>query len=152
MAYERSEHEKKYDRQMRLWGSHGQMKLETSHIGMIGSGATASEILKNLVLPSQKRREGKAFLDGFAPRCVVDISPYCLLSFVSLPDVGRFSLIDDHLTTMSDKNSNFFIDIHSVGRPRAEVVTQWMMEMNGDVKGEAVVKVRTSNQKSGKRR
>lgn len=53
MAYERSEHEKKYDRQMRLWGSHGQMNLETAHICIIGSGATASETLKNLVLPSQ---------------------------------------------------------------------------------------------------
>jgi hypothetical protein len=40
----------------RLWGSHGQMNLETAHICCIGSGATASETLKNLVLPSTCRR------------------------------------------------------------------------------------------------
>jgi len=106
MAYERSEHEKKYDRQMRLWGSHGQMNLETAHICCLGSGATASEALKNLVLPN----------------------------------VGRFTLVDDAVTTAADKNNNFFVDVHSIGRPRAEVVTELLLEMNEEVKGSALVK------------
>lgn len=48
---EESEHDKKYDRQMRLWGSHGQKRLQTSHICVLHSGPTSAETLKNLVLP-----------------------------------------------------------------------------------------------------
>jgi len=51
-VHQRSEHERKYDRQMRLWGGHGQKNIEESHICVLGSGATASESLKNLVLPN----------------------------------------------------------------------------------------------------
>lgn len=45
--------EKKYDRQLRLWGATGQVALEESHILLInnGSGVTGVETLKNLVLP-----------------------------------------------------------------------------------------------------
>lgn len=37
---------------IRLWGAHGQARLETANICVLGSGPTASETLKNLVLPS----------------------------------------------------------------------------------------------------
>lgn len=49
-----SDKEKKYDRQLRLWGSHGQQALEDAHILLInsGSGTVGVETLKNLVLPS----------------------------------------------------------------------------------------------------
>ncbi|KAF2658731.1 hypothetical protein K491DRAFT_689802 [Lophiostoma macrostomum CBS 122681] len=45
--------EKKYDRQLRLWGATGQMALEDSHILLInsGPGVVGLETLKNLVLP-----------------------------------------------------------------------------------------------------
>jgi amyloid beta precursor protein binding protein 1 len=45
--------ERKYDRQLRLWGASGQQALEETHILVInnGSGVTAIEALKNLVLP-----------------------------------------------------------------------------------------------------
>lgn len=45
--------EKKYDRQLRLWGAAGQIALEDSHILLINSasGVTGVETLKNLVLP-----------------------------------------------------------------------------------------------------
>jgi tRNA A37 threonylcarbamoyladenosine dehydratase len=46
-----SSKEKKYDRQLRLWGSNGQNKLEATHIALFGASATGCEILKNLVLP-----------------------------------------------------------------------------------------------------
>ena len=41
----------KYDRQLRLWGKHGQMALADAHIALVGAGATATETMKNLVLP-----------------------------------------------------------------------------------------------------
>lgn len=46
------EHAKKFDRQIRLWGQHGQANIERTHIAVLGSGPTASENLKNLVLPN----------------------------------------------------------------------------------------------------
>jgi len=41
----------RYDRQLRLWGDHGQTLLESSHVCLINATATGTEILKNLVLP-----------------------------------------------------------------------------------------------------
>ncbi|KAA8908849.1 hypothetical protein FN846DRAFT_777021 [Sphaerosporella brunnea] len=46
-----SSKEKKYDRQLRLWGADGQNKLEASHIALFGASAAGCEILKNLILP-----------------------------------------------------------------------------------------------------
>lgn len=45
--------EKRYDRQLRLWGATGQIALEETHILLInnGPGVTGIETLKNLVLP-----------------------------------------------------------------------------------------------------
>jgi hypothetical protein len=41
----------RYDRQLRLWGDHGQLALERSRVCVIHATATATEILKSLVLP-----------------------------------------------------------------------------------------------------
>ena len=41
---------RKYDRQLRIWGAHGQAALEAARVCMLGSGPTATEALKNLVL------------------------------------------------------------------------------------------------------
>ena len=40
----------RYDRQLRLWGDHGQAALESAHICLINASATGTETLKNLVL------------------------------------------------------------------------------------------------------
>lgn len=48
---ELSDKSKKYDRQIRLWGEHGQHLLENSHVCLINVTALSSEILKGLVLP-----------------------------------------------------------------------------------------------------
>lgn len=40
-----------YDRQLRLWGDHGQRALETGRVCLIGANALGTEILKALVLP-----------------------------------------------------------------------------------------------------
>lgn len=46
-----SEKSTRYDRQLRLWGDHGQSLLESSHICLVNATATGTEILKNLILP-----------------------------------------------------------------------------------------------------
>jgi len=46
--------ERKYDRQLRLWGANGQAALEDAHVLFIPSGpmhAAGIETLKNLILP-----------------------------------------------------------------------------------------------------
>ncbi|XP_053608820.1 NEDD8-activating enzyme E1 regulatory subunit-like [Plodia interpunctella] len=48
---EQSEKNKQYDRQLRLWGDHGQLALESSHICLINASALGTEILKSIVLP-----------------------------------------------------------------------------------------------------
>lgn len=41
---------KRYDRQLRIWGTHGQQRLENCSICLLNCGPTGSETLKNLVL------------------------------------------------------------------------------------------------------
>lgn len=48
---EQSEKNKQYDRQLRLWGDHGQAALENGHICLINATALGTEILKSIVLP-----------------------------------------------------------------------------------------------------
>lgn len=51
MANPPTEKATRYDRQLRLWGDHGQILLEAAHVCLINASATGTEILKNLVLP-----------------------------------------------------------------------------------------------------
>ncbi|CAG5097669.1 Similar to Nae1: NEDD8-activating enzyme E1 regulatory subunit (Rattus norvegicus) [Cotesia congregata] len=48
---EQSDKNRKYDRQLRLWGDHGQAALETADICLINATGLGTEILKSLVLP-----------------------------------------------------------------------------------------------------
>ena len=42
---------RRYDRQLRLWGEHGQEAMEDCSICLLNGSATGAETLKNLVLP-----------------------------------------------------------------------------------------------------
>jgi ThiF family len=42
--------QKRYDRQIRLWGAHGQARLESAKICVLGASPLCTEALKNLVL------------------------------------------------------------------------------------------------------
>jgi len=44
----------KYDRQIRLWGPHGQKILSESRLLLVGASGSGSETLKNLILPGIK--------------------------------------------------------------------------------------------------
>ncbi|KAI9826047.1 MAG: hypothetical protein M1832_000496 [Thelocarpon impressellum] len=52
-----SSKEKKYDRQLRLWGANGQAALEDANVLLVnsGSGVVGVETLKNLILPGVGR-------------------------------------------------------------------------------------------------
>lgn len=42
----------KYDRQIRLWGGHGQRMLAHSNVLLLGASPAGTETLKNLILPA----------------------------------------------------------------------------------------------------
>uniref|UniRef100_A0A7G3AQV1 NEDD8-activating enzyme E1 regulatory subunit n=1 Tax=Lutzomyia longipalpis TaxID=7200 RepID=A0A7G3AQV1_LUTLO len=46
-----SDKSKKYDRQIRLWGEHGQQALESAQVCLINATCLGTEILKGIVLP-----------------------------------------------------------------------------------------------------
>ena len=48
---ESNQKRRRYDRQLRLWGEHGQAAMEDCSICMINGTGTGTETLKNLVLP-----------------------------------------------------------------------------------------------------
>jgi len=107
MAYQRSKHERKYDRQMRLWGGHGQARIEESHICVLGGGPTATESLKNLVLPN---------IGTFT---VVDDGTVCLSDlgnnfFVTQDKIGtpRAECIRDNMLEMNPSCTGHF-DVRS---------------------------------------
>ncbi|KAL1117290.1 hypothetical protein AAG570_004616 [Ranatra chinensis] len=101
---EQSEKSKKYDRQLRLWGDHGQAALETCHVCLINATGLGTEVLKSLVLPA----------------------------------IGAFTIVDGKKITEEDLGTNFFLDVDSVGKPRAQIATQLLLELNPDVKGDYV--------------
>ncbi len=96
-----SEKAKRYDRQLRLWGDHGQGCLEDAHICLINASATGTEILKNLVLPG----------------------------------IGAFTIVDSNKVRESDLGSNFFVTANAVGKFRAEVAVELLVELNTEVRG-----------------
>lgn len=46
-------HTQRYDRQLRLWANSGQTALENARILVVGANPTATQLLKNLVLPGR---------------------------------------------------------------------------------------------------
>ncbi|XP_043514722.1 NEDD8-activating enzyme E1 regulatory subunit [Frieseomelitta varia] len=101
---EQSERNRKYDRQLRLWGDHGQTALEGAHVCIINATALGTEILKSLVLPS----------------------------------IGAFTIVDGKKVTSEDIGANFFLETDSVGKSRAQVATQMLLELNSDVRGDYI--------------
>ncbi|XP_049810546.1 NEDD8-activating enzyme E1 regulatory subunit [Schistocerca nitens] len=101
---EQSDKSKKYDRQLRLWGDHGQAALELSQVCLINANGLGTEILKSLVLPG----------------------------------IGAFTIVDGKKVTEEDIGCNFFLDVDSCGKSRAQVATQLLLELNPDVRGDYV--------------
>ncbi|XP_076448750.1 NEDD8-activating enzyme E1 regulatory subunit-like isoform X2 [Babylonia areolata] len=94
----------KYDRQLRLWGDHGQSALESARVCLINATATGTEILKNVILPG----------------------------------IGSFTIVDGNKVQGEDVGNNFFLNVESIGKSRAQVATELLSELNDDVTGNFV--------------
>lgn len=56
-----------------------------------------------------------------------------------LPGCGFVCVVDDGVVTERDAKNNFFTPVARVGEPRARVALETLLEMNEDVRGEAVI-------------
>ncbi|XP_076766314.1 nedd8-activating enzyme E1 regulatory subunit APP-BP1 [Xylocopa sonorina] len=101
---EQSEKNRKYDRQLRLWGDHGQAALEAAHVCVINATGLGTEILKSLVLPG----------------------------------IGAFTIVDGKKVTSEDIEAIFFLETENIGKSRAQVATQMLLELNSDVRGDYI--------------
>jgi len=52
-----------------------------------------------------------------------------------LPGIGRFTVVDSAHVESADLGNNFFVEETDLGKPRAQVVCNWLQELNPDVKG-----------------
>ncbi|GMH45533.1 hypothetical protein BSKO_13490 [Bryopsis sp. KO-2023] len=117
--------DKRYDRQLRIWGSHGQQLLENAKICLLNSGPTGSETLKNLVL-------GGIAAFTVVDDCDVRSSDLGNNFFVDLERMGQprakvvtellgelnenvaGSFLKESPDTLIDKNPDFFKDFELV--------------------------------------
>jgi amyloid beta precursor protein binding protein 1 len=119
---------RRYDRQLRLWGEHGQAAMEDCSICLINGSATGAETLKNLVLPGAPSIA--------RPRMRLLVRPCALPP--SPAGIGAFTIVDGAVVTAADLGNNFFLEEESLGKPRAQCVTELLMELNEHVSGSYV--------------
>uniref|UniRef100_A0A8C9VJF8 NEDD8-activating enzyme E1 regulatory subunit n=1 Tax=Scleropages formosus TaxID=113540 RepID=A0A8C9VJF8_SCLFO len=115
----KSNKEQKYDRQLRLWGDHGQEALENAHVCLINATATGTEILKNLVLP------------GIGAFTIVDGHK------VTGEDVGNNI---SSIGKVSEYELLMWCQYYPCGlcQNRAQAATELLQELNSDVSGNFV--------------
>lgn len=61
-----------------------------------------------------------------------------ILKSLVLPGIGAFTIVDGKKITQEDIGANFFLDPDSVGKSRAQVATQMLLELNRDVRGDFI--------------
>ena len=74
---------------------------------MLGTSSAGTETLKNLVLPGVGSEDAG----------------------------GHFTIVDDSKVIERDLGNDFFVTVDDLGKSKAAVVTELMVEMNPDVKG-----------------
>lgn len=129
----------KYDRQLRLWGSHGQVCAASVATLMCSKCSPPASIprpcLPLPVVSDSQRRLAEAHV------CLLGAGPTGseALKNLVLPGCGRFTIVDSAPVSAPDLGNNFFVDPSWLGKPRAEAVAALLQEMNPDVTGEACV-------------
>ena len=103
--------EKKYDRQLRLWAAAGQRALEEAHVLLVVGGQSGSNS---------------------------SVTGVEALKNLVLPGIGQFTVADSATVTEADLGVNFFLELESLGKSRAEETKRLLEELNPDVTGHAV--------------
>lgn len=53
-----------------------------------------------------------------------------------LPGIGKFTVVDQAIVDEADLGVNFFLDESSLGKSRARICTENLLELNPDVTGD----------------
>ncbi|KAJ1499941.1 NEDD8-activating enzyme E1 regulatory subunit, partial [Coelomomyces lativittatus] len=94
----------KYDRQLRLWQSHGQASLEKAHVCCIQATATGAETLKNLVLP------GIGSFTLIDDQCITEIDlSHCFFLHPSKLGQSRAKVIAEYLCELNEEVVGLFL-------------------------------------------
>uniref|UniRef100_A0A2M4CYD2 NEDD8-activating enzyme E1 regulatory subunit n=1 Tax=Anopheles darlingi TaxID=43151 RepID=A0A2M4CYD2_ANODA len=116
---ELSDKSRKYDRQIRLWGEHGQTLLENAQICLVNATALGTEVLKGVVLPGiggftivdeQLVREEDVGCNFFLDHGSIGQSraKRCMQLLRELnPDVNG-DYVDEHVEQLIDSQPDFF--------------------------------------------
>jgi amyloid beta precursor protein binding protein 1 len=59
-----------------------------------------------------------------------------------LPGIGHFTILDPNDVAVEDVGNNFFLEVESIGRPKAVETSRWLSELNDGVDSAAEVNVR----------
>lgn len=99
------DHQRRYDRGIRVWGSHGQQALEQARICLLNASATGSEALKNLVLGGIN---SYTIVDG---SCVgaADVGNNYLVN-VSALGCSRAACVADYLKELNETVSGSYVE------------------------------------------
>ncbi|KAJ6680451.1 NEDD8-ACTIVATING ENZYME E1 REGULATORY SUBUNIT [Salix purpurea] len=109
----------KYDRQLRIWGEHGQAALEKATICLLNCGPTGSETLKNLVLggvgsitviDGSKVEPGDLGNNFMVDEsCVGQSKAKCVCTFLQeLNDAVKAKFIEEYPEALIGSNPSFF--------------------------------------------
>jgi amyloid beta precursor protein binding protein 1 len=64
-----------------------------------------------------------------------------ILKNLVLPGVGSFTILDGARVEEADLGRNFFVTLDSLGKPRAQVTTELLKELNNFVEGDFLAEV-----------
>ncbi|KAG8825747.1 hypothetical protein FRC19_010591 [Serendipita sp. 401] len=62
-----------------------------------------------------------------------------VLKNLVLPGIGHFTILDPNKTTPEDVGNNFFLEVDSIGKPKAVEATRLLSELNESVKSAAEI-------------
>ena len=109
---------KRYDRQLRLWGDHGQATLEGARVCLINATATGTEILKNLILPgvgaftivdNAKVTASDLGANFFVTRrCLGKSRAECSMKLLQRLNEIKGNFIEDNIEEVLNSNPDFF--------------------------------------------
>lgn len=63
-----------------------------------------------------------------------------ILKNLILPNIGSFTIIDDKIVQENDLSSNFYLELESVGKSKAECCSKMLNELNTTVGHECIIK------------
>jgi hypothetical protein len=90
------------------------------------------------LLPAPRRSKISSFLVSFSTPPLRWSAAHLIWCSTG---IGKFTILDPAPVEGSDVGNNFFLEPSSIGKLRAEEVTRYLLELNNDVTGAAVVQV-----------